>query len=116
MRGTDCAAEQIASASSFLGDRGWPLKGLRAVLTRDDAVRLIAWYGAMRFVAGRDGTGGTLEHPGVLEIVDREEVTHMRNHEGASEGQDETGKGATEGAGQTEDKPTSDNKPEPAGD
>lgn len=114
MKGTDCTPGQIESASGFLGDRGWPSEGLSAVITRDDAVRLIAWYGALRFVAGRDGSGGTLEQPGVLEVVNRKEVTSMRNHEGAAE---ETDKPVDQGEAEEGQQAGQDEKkPEPEGD
>lgn len=75
MKGTDCTSEQLASARQFLHDR----RVARGASSPDsvgdnvtvevrygDFVRMIAWYGALRFMAGRDGTGGTLEKPGEL--------------------------------------------------
>jgi hypothetical protein len=69
LKGTDCTPEQIAAASQFLTERGWPDTHLRAALDRFDAVRLIAWYGALRFKSAKNGTG-TLERPAPLvEII-----------------------------------------------
>ena len=77
MKGTDCTAEQLQQASLFLAARGWPKVVPATMPRREDIVRLIAWYGAMRYVAGRDGTGGSLEQPGELiatsKAADREE-------------------------------------------
>jgi len=69
VKGTDCTPEQIQSAREFL------LALARNIDTMpdDDAIvtprfgdfaRTVAWYGALRYKAGRDGTGGTLEAPG----------------------------------------------------
>ena len=65
MRGTDLTPEQLKSAEHFLLERSGRRKAPEQVMmTWDQAVRVVAWYGAMRFKAGRDGTGGTLENPG----------------------------------------------------
>lgn len=68
MRGTDCTAEQIRAASDFLEIASWRPDTAKAEVTRDDIVRLLAWYGALLFRGGRDGTGGTLEHPGQFDV------------------------------------------------
>lgn len=64
MKGTDCTKEQIAHASQFLSDVGWPDDGRRGESSRDDMVRLIAWYGAVRFIGARNNPDGSLEVPG----------------------------------------------------
>lgn len=63
MKGTDCTPEQIASADAFLAGAGWRDEA-NVRVSREDIVRCIAWYGALRFIAARDGVGGTLEVPG----------------------------------------------------
>ncbi len=72
MKGTDCTPEQLQAASDFLAVPGWPEGTERAELERSDIVHLLAWYGALRFQAGRDGTGGTLEVPGAFDVKPRE--------------------------------------------
>lgn len=69
MRGTDLTDEQLLSARKFVSDRMIPPQSEippMVTIPAEKLVRLIAWYGALRFVAGRDGTGGTLEKPGEL--------------------------------------------------
>jgi hypothetical protein len=66
MRGSDCTQDQLDHASAFLDGRGWPTGADSGVSTRADIVRLIAWYGALRFKAARDGEGGSMESPGAL--------------------------------------------------
>lgn len=73
MRGTDCTNEQIAHAREFwisrvrnrarLDDAGCVYVSL------DDIARMMAWYGALRFIGARDGIGGTLEQPGELVTI-----------------------------------------------
>lgn len=72
MKGTDCTPEQIAHASEFMEIARWPVSAPTAKCSRDQTARLLAWYGAMRFQAGRDGVGGTLEKPGFIEVKPRE--------------------------------------------
>ena len=74
MRGTDCTEAQIESARKFLAARqSGPIEGMAIDDDRVVSVpfgqmaRLLAWYGALRFAAGRDGTGGTLEEPGPMD-------------------------------------------------
>ncbi len=74
MKGTDCTPSQIVSASQFLAARGWPDDDIRREFKREDIVRIVAWYGAMRFQAGRDGVGGTIDRPG--EFVTRADPPH----------------------------------------
>ena len=79
MRGTELTDAQIESARRFCADRRKDAPGD----TPDDSriisipfgqmIRLVAWYGALRFQAGRDGTGGTLEKPGVFVVHKDEE-------------------------------------------
>lgn len=69
MRGTDCTPKQLGHASDFLADRGWPDNVNFGSQRREDVARLLAWYGVLRYQAGRDGTGGSLEEPSALEVV-----------------------------------------------
>lgn len=67
MKGTDCTAAQISSASEFLAMVShWPIGAARATMNRGEIVQAIAWYGALRFQAAKSGVGGTLERPGQL--------------------------------------------------
>lgn len=118
MKGTDCTPEQIEAASTFLADRGWPTHAATAAISRENVACLIAWYGACRYIAARDGTGGTLEQPGVLGVVNRKEVSSMNtNHEGAKEETEKPAdQGSAEGAGQTEGEKAGEQKPAPEGD
>lgn len=73
MKGTDLTDAQIQSAREFSCARQvhQPADVLddatRVTLKFGELVRLIAWYGALRFQAGRDGTGGTFENPGPMD-------------------------------------------------
>lgn len=77
MRGTDCTPGQLKSASDFVRARhvdGYskapklsPFSDQQIVIRWADLVNLLAWYGALRYTAGRDGTGGTLENPGPID-------------------------------------------------
>lgn len=69
MRGTDVTEEQMKSAREFAFARSVGLEEMPddqriIMLPFGKMVRLMAWYGAMRYKAGRDGAGGTLESPG----------------------------------------------------
>jgi hypothetical protein len=74
MKGTDVTAEQYDAARRFIFSReSPPFAGERSddtqVLLRfRDLVGLLAWYGAMRYIAGRDGIN-SLERPGDLVVV-----------------------------------------------
>lgn len=68
VKGTDCTPEQIAHARQFIKDRGWGESEVGKISLADFA-RLVAWYGAMRFKAGRDQTGGSFEIPGPIDVV-----------------------------------------------
>jgi hypothetical protein len=65
-RGTDSTPEQLDQASDFLSQAGWREsdEGISKV-SRGDICRLLAWYGALRYVAATQGAG-TLEKPGRL--------------------------------------------------
>ena len=65
MRGTDCTKEQLSAASAFLADCGWPVDIPQTTPRREEVVALIAWYGALRFIACRDNSGSTLERPAI---------------------------------------------------
>jgi hypothetical protein len=72
MRGIDCTPEQLEAAEVFLMERRAIVGGKRPKLISmcfDDLVRLVAWYGALRFKSGRDGLGGTLEKPGPVKVI-----------------------------------------------
>ena len=66
MKGCRCTPAQIASANAFLEIAKWAPSDERANVRRADIVRLVAWYGALRYIAGQSGEGGTLEQPGPL--------------------------------------------------
>ena len=71
MKGTDCTPEQVEHASQFLADRGWKASMVRGANRREDIVRVIAWYGALRYQAAKSGVGGTLEQPGELVTAEK---------------------------------------------
>lgn len=75
MRGTECTAGQMEHARKFLMDRApnvldRPTDERRVTIPFGDIARILAWYGALRFIAGRDATGGSLEIPGPMEKRD----------------------------------------------
>ena len=67
MRGTDCTNAQLDAAHRFIATH--PLRGAQlpldqpVTLAYGELVRIVAWYGALRYVAAREGNGGTLENP-----------------------------------------------------
>jgi hypothetical protein len=65
VKGTNCTPEQLASAEEFIMARASTVtkRPKQVSMPFDSLVRLVAWYGALRFEAGRDGIGGTLEKP-----------------------------------------------------
>lgn len=74
MKGTDLTDAQIQSARQFLVDRRsgdnkgvMPADEENIVQSFGNLARVVAWYGALRYEAGRNGTGGTLENPGPIE-------------------------------------------------
>lgn len=71
MRGKDCTPEQLKSAEDFIMARASTVtkRPKQVSMPFDDLVRLVAWYGALRFTAARDGVGGTLEKPGPMDTV-----------------------------------------------
>lgn len=71
MKGTDCTPAQLAHAEEFLAARAntRPSAGQPLALRWADACRALAWYGALRFIAGRDHIGGTLEEPAPLDTT-----------------------------------------------
>jgi hypothetical protein len=71
MRGTDVTTEQVEHARAFWLARSLnPAAIVNGVVyaSMDDIARMMAWYGALRFEAGRTGEGGTLERPGELVV------------------------------------------------
>jgi hypothetical protein len=78
MKGTDVTPEQLQSAREFIAARrigsemGQILGDDQLLSVRfGDVARLLAWYGALRFLAGKSGMGGSLESPGPMEVVAR---------------------------------------------
>lgn len=73
MKGTDCTQAQMIEARHFVENvalaspRELPDEPI--MIKPDDLVRLIAWYGAVRFKAALNGVG-TLENPGRVERRD----------------------------------------------
>lgn len=67
MRGLDCTDAQLDAADRFITEH--PMRGIH--VSRDQAVtvpygeivRVVAWYGALRYIAARDNSGGTLDNP-----------------------------------------------------
>lgn len=73
MRGLDCTPAQLEAADRFISDH--PLKGQRTPMNQqvqmpyEQLVRLVAWYGALRYRSGQNNSGGSLEAPGDYEAV-----------------------------------------------
>jgi hypothetical protein len=67
MRGTDMTPEQLTAARNFIEGRvllSAPPKPEAMITHRyEDLVRLVAWYGAVRYQGAQRGIG-TLEAPG----------------------------------------------------
>jgi hypothetical protein len=78
MKGTDLTREQIAAAERFLLDRRakgnlqHPAHNQEVTQKWGDLVRVVAWYGALRYKAGQEGIN-SLEKPGDTEVVGRRE-------------------------------------------
>ena len=65
MKGTDLTREQLKAAEKFileLADQQ-PSDEARLLIPWEDLVRLVAWYGAIRYAAGAKGFN-SLEKPG----------------------------------------------------
>lgn len=71
MRGTDVTPAQLKSAENFIRARqacGRSPQSDELISIRfDHLCRLVAWYGALRYAAGRDGIA-TLEEPGYFVV------------------------------------------------
>jgi hypothetical protein len=66
MKGTDCTPEQLKAAEKFIRELAeeTPLDdGGPVLIPWEDLVRLVAWYGAIRYAAGAKGFN-SLEKPG----------------------------------------------------
>jgi len=75
VRGTDLTDEQIQSARKFACARqkipatdGMIDDTTVVSLKFGDLARLVAWYGAIRYQAGKHGVGGSFEAPGPMEV------------------------------------------------
>jgi hypothetical protein len=73
MKGTDCTPEQLRHARRFLVDRGWNSAVEKAIITTEDLIRIVAWYGALRYQAAATGEGGSLNQPGELVTAEQRE-------------------------------------------
>ncbi len=72
MKGTDITPEQLSAAEHFVksvmdSTRNIP-DSLPIAIRFDRLIRLVAWYGAIRFASAVNG--GTLNQPGEVHIVD----------------------------------------------
>lgn len=76
MKGIDCTTDQLKSAEQFIMDHAHDVATKPSMVTMpfDSLVRLVAWYGALRFRAGQDGTGGTFEKPGPMVTIRHQEA------------------------------------------
>jgi hypothetical protein len=75
VKGSDCTPQQMESAREFFEQRlrGNPPSLADEAIVRipiADLVRLIAWYGALRYEAGRLGIGGSFDAPAPLDVVE----------------------------------------------
>ena len=62
IKASDLTEDQLASAGDFLTRNNWTENEESRTVPRSEIAKLIAWYGALRFLAGADGVG-TLEKP-----------------------------------------------------
>lgn len=83
MRGSNCTDDQIQAAKDFFGSSTVDIKQVTRGASDDDIVpirygdlaRLVAWYGAIRFISGRDGIG-TFESPAPLHSERKQEAAN----------------------------------------
>lgn len=74
MKGTDITAEQYDAARRFIVSRDQSLQleersdDTQVLLVLRELIGLVAWYGAMRYIAGREGIN-SLDRPGDLVTV-----------------------------------------------
>jgi hypothetical protein len=81
MRGSVCTEDQIRAAKDFLGFSTVDIKQVTRGASDDDILpirygdlaRLVAWYGAIRFISGRDGIG-TFESPAPLHSAHTDQI------------------------------------------
>jgi hypothetical protein len=73
MRGTEVTPEQMEAASAFLKNSmecPTPAPGQVVEICFDDLLRLVAWYGAVRYKGALDGIGDE-GRPGMASEVKR---------------------------------------------
>jgi hypothetical protein len=80
IKASDLTEDQLASASDFLTGNDWRENEDSRIISRSDVAKLIAWYGALRFLAGTDGIG-TLEKPPRLLQSNGKPVTQSKTDE-----------------------------------
>jgi hypothetical protein len=74
MKGTDLTQAQIDAAERFIlarratGNLQHPAHDEEVRQKWGDLVRIVAWYGALRYKAGKDGIN-SLENPGDTEVL-----------------------------------------------
>ena len=74
MRGTELTAEQIESARDFVQGRlrggSFPDDETDVVsMEAGSLIRIMAWYGALRYQAGATGKGGSEAKPGPMLVT-----------------------------------------------
>jgi len=80
MKGTDVTPEQLAHAELFLQSaEGWKVgvrgehteaKHITVTIAKDDLIRLLAWYGAIRAKSGREKPNPLVNRSGPGDTMD----------------------------------------------
>ncbi len=67
IKASDLTEDQLESARDFLTGNDWPENEDSRTISRAEVAKLIAWYGALRFLAGANGIGSLEKPPKLLQ-------------------------------------------------
>ncbi len=80
IKASDLTEDQLESARDFLTGNDWPEDEGSRTISRSEVAKLIAWYGALRFLAGADGVGSLEKPPKLLQSNGKPVTKSKPNH------------------------------------